>query len=232
MTDKEKNYFVPEQMDDEDFEKEKIEEKQARKERKFEFNKKQCIRLVSILLFIVLIVVGVYLYLNPIQEKATAPEQAAKEFCAYFNSRNWSKVNNMMDLKGYYILGGVLEEADYTKFNNVYDKLDEDDSDYEKFIDTIKVLMNIDQDLLDSVADFQIKIENVEACNLIQGTESLYKLRVNFSYKYYDGQEKSLVGIVYMSNASGEYKMVFGDWIQTVLNFYQSIYIMQANYGY
>ncbi|MBR2290071.1 MAG: hypothetical protein IJ867_05685 [Clostridia bacterium] len=226
-----KDYFVPEQLDDSDFEKEKIEEKQARKEKKFEWNKKQVVKIISFLLVIALIVVGIYLYLNPIEKKATAPEKAAKDFCAYLNSGNWKKVNQFLDLKGYYILGGVLEEKDYPEFDKAYKSLEDDDSTYAKFEATMNVLMEIDEETLDSLAKIQIRIREIEACNLIQGTESLYKLRINFDY-IYDGQTENMTDSIYISNASGEYKMVFGEWMQTVLNYYQSVYMFQSNYGY
>lgn len=231
MSDKEKDYFVPEQLDDNDFEREKIEAKKARKEKKFELNKKIIVKIISIVLVIALIIVGIYLYLNPMEKKATAPEQAAKDFCAYFNSGNWKQVNKMMDLKGYYILGAVLGESDYPKFDKSYRKFDDDSQKYIEFKETMDVLSSIDSDVLNSFASIQIKLRSVESCNLIQGTDSLYKLRVNFDY-IYDGQSENLTDVIYISNASGEYKMVFGEWIQTVLNLYQSVYMFQSSYGY
>lgn len=230
MANEDKEYFVPEQLDDNDFEKEKIEAKTARKEKKFEFNKKQVIKIISFILVIVLIGVGIYLYLNPIQKKATAPEKAAKDFCTYFNNGNWRKLNKLIDYKGYYILGGVLEEAEYTKFDEVYDDLKETDRQYAEFLDTIDIIMNIDQEALDSYQSIQIKVRSIDSCNLIQGTETLYKLRVTFDY-IYNGQAETITGVVFVSNASGEYRMVFGEWLQTVLNYYQSVYMLQANYN-
>ena len=231
MANDDKDYFIPEQLDDNDFEKEKLEEKQARKEKKFKFDKKQSVKIIFPILFIVLLVVGIYLYLNPIQKKATAPEKAAKDFCSYFNSGNWKKLNQMMDFKGYYILDSVLKEADYTKFDDAYEDLDENDNSYAKFCDVMKLLINVDNEALDSYASVKINFKNVESCNLIQGTDTLYKLRVSFDYKY-NGQTENLMGIIYISNASGEYKMIYGEFIDTVLNFYQSVYMMQSNYDY
>ena len=231
MTDEKKEYFVPEQLDDNDFEKEKNEAKEARKNKKFEFSKKQFFKFIPIILVIVLIGVGIYLYLNPIQKKATAPEQMAKTFCAYFNSGNWKKVNKMLDFKGYYILDAVLEEADYTKFDKTYRKLEATDKTYQQFDTIVDALTSIDDDVLDSFGNIQIKLKNIESCNLIQGTDTLYKLRVNFDY-IYDGKSENMTGIIFISNASGEYKIVYGEWMQTVLNYYQSIYMLQANYGY
>ncbi|MBR1540564.1 MAG: hypothetical protein IJ629_05330 [Clostridia bacterium] len=231
MSDKKKDYFVPEQLDDNDFEKEKKEAKKARKEKKFELNRKQIIKIVSIIVVVALIIAGVYLYLNPVPKKSTAPEQTAKTFCTYFNNGRWSKLNELMDFKGYYVLGAVLEEADYTQFDKAYQKVDEKDETYSKYISSIKYLINLDEDALSSFADIQIRLNSIEACNLIQGTETLYKLRVNFDY-IYDGQAENVTEAIYISNASGEYKVVFGEWMQTVLNYYQSVYMIQANYGY
>jgi len=92
MANDDKDYFVPEQLDDNDFEKEKLEEKQAKKDNRFKFDKKQSVKIIFSMLFIVLLVVGVYLYLNPIQKKATAPEKAARDFCSYFNSRKLEEI--------------------------------------------------------------------------------------------------------------------------------------------
>ena len=136
-----------------------------------------------------------------------------------------------MDFKGYYVLDSVLKEADYTKFDEAYESLDENDNSYAKFIDVMKLLINVDNEALDSYASVKINFNSIESCNLIQGTDSLYKLRVSFDYKY-NGQTENLMGIIYISNASGEYKMVYGEFIDTVLNFYQSVYMMQSNYGY
>lgn len=231
MSDKEKEYFIPEQLDDNDFEKEKKEEKRNKKEKKFEFNKKQVIKIISIILVIVLIGFGIYLYLNPIEKKATAPEVATEDFCAYFNSGNWEKLNNMMDLKGYYVLGAVLEEADYTEFDSAYKQIKESDKEYTQYLSMMDTIMNIDKDALDEMAIIQIKLNNIESCTQIQGTNTLYKLRVNFDY-IYNGQTESITDVIYISNASGEYKMVYGEWMKTVLNYYQSIYMIQNNYGY
>ena len=41
-----------------------------------------------------------------------------------------------------------------------------------------------------------------------------------------------MTDVIYLSNASGEYKMVYGEWMQTVLNYYQSIYVIKTSYGY
>ena len=225
MSDNEKEYFVPEQLDDNDFEKEKMEEKVAKKEKKDKFDKQNIkvfsVKIISIILIIVFVLLGIYLYLNPIQKKATAPEQAVKEFCAYFNAGNWKKINQLMDFKGYYILGGILEDAEYTKFDLAYKALDEKDETYLKFQDTMDILTSIDEKDLNSV-NIQIRLNNIETCNRIQGTNTLYKLRVN---------SENTTGILYISNASGEYKMVFGEWMQTILNYYQSVYLIQSNYG-
>ena len=226
-----KDYSVPEQLDDNDFEKEKIEEKKIRKEKKFEFNKKQVAKFSSILLVIAVIFVGIYLYLNPIEKKLDAPEQAAKNFCAYFNSGNWKKINNLLDFKGYYVLGTVLDEIEYPIFDSAYKNLDENEEDYQKFQEMIKLFTNIDEDDLENFAQLQIRLNKIEACNIIQGTDSLYKLRVNFTF-IYDGQADEATDVIYISNASGEYKLVYGAWMETILNYYQSIYMFNSNYNY
>ena len=132
MSEKEKDYFVPEQLDDDDFEKEKLEAKKLKKERKINkfqseisddeennhrtFNKKKITNIVTIILVIALVIAGAVWYVMPHEKKVSEPEQATKDFCAYFNSGNWKKINEFLDLKGYYILGAVLKEEEYTKF--------------------------------------------------------------------------------------------------------------------
>ncbi len=230
MSDKEKDYFVPEQLDDNDFEKEKIEEKKQRKENKI--SKAKVKNIILIVLAICLIAFGVYWYVTPHEKKATAPEQAAKDFCAYLNSGNWEKVNELMDFKGYYTLGAILQnESEYTKFDTAYKNIDETDSSYSSYLETLELLTNIDKETLNSVAKLQIKLNNIQSCNKIQGTDTLYRLIVNFDY-IIDGDSQTATGVLFISNASGEYKMVFGEWMQEVVNYYQSIYMLQSNYGY
>ena len=248
MSDKEKEYFIPEQLEDDDFEKEKIEEKRLKKERKKKKvnqsisddeninskigDKKKTIRVIFMVIVIILLLVGaIWWYITPHEKKASEPEQLAKDFCAYFNSGNWKKINDYLDFKGYYIMGVSLKEEEYPKFDTTYKKFDEQDEKYVQFQTSMSALTNIDDETLGSVANIQIKINNIEACNKIQGTETLYKLRIDFNY-IYNGQSQQSTGIIYVSNASGKYKIVFGDWIETILNFYYSIYNLQNSYGY
>ena len=244
--DKEKDYFVPEQLDDDDFEKEKKEAKINKKEKKLkkmqsaisddegnqpkQMNKKKTVKIAAIIVLIGLIIFAAIWYVTPHEKKASAPEQAAKDFCAYFNSGNWKKVNDFMDLKGYYILGYVLKESEYTKFDTAYQNFKEDET-YTQYTDAMNVLTSIDNETLNSFVNIQIKIKSIEACNKIQGTDSLYKLRVNFDY-IYDGQSENLTGVIFVSNVSGQYKMVYGEWMQTILNYYQSVYMFQYNYNH
>ena len=231
MSDKE--YFVPEQLDDNDFEKEKMEEKNQRKVKKFELGKKQILKIFSIGLIIAFIGIFIYVYLNPIQKKSTAPEKVVQDFCAYFNSGNWKKIGDYIDMRGYYVLGKSLEEAEYPKFDKIYKKEKKEDSKYIEFEQNFNnIISSIDEETLASMSGDKLKINSIEACNLIQGTETLYKLRVNFDYISYNGQTQTNTGIIYVSNASGAYKMVYGDFMELVLNYYQSAYMMQSNYGY
>ena len=225
-----KEFYIPEQLDDNDFEKEKKEEKQAKKEKRFEINSKKIMKLTSVILVLVLISIGVYLYLNPIEKKATAPEKAAKDFSAYFNAGNLDKISDFIDLKGYFILGYALEEADYTKFDTVYKDI-EDDETYIKYEEGLSVLSTIDDDILNSIFEDRIRIRSIESCNKIQNTDTLYKLRINYDYIYSDGQSETNLGVIYVSNASGKYRLVYGDWMEIVLNYYQTAYMLQSNYA-
>ena len=130
--------------------------------------------------------------------------------------------------------GAQSANADHKRllsdFDIAYKNLDEEDETYIKFMETANILTSLDDEDLDSVS-IQIRIKNIEACNKIQSTDTLYKLRVNFDY-IYDGQAENMTDVIYLSNASGEYKMVYGEWMQTVLNYYQSIYVIKTSYGY
>ena len=225
-----KDYFVPEQLDDSDFEKEKLEEK---RNRKFELGKKQIVKVISIMLVFLLIGIGIYLYLNPIQKKSTASEKVLEDFCAYFNSGNWEKINNIIDFKGYYVLGHSLEEKDYPKFDYIYCTVKKNDENYLEYEQNINTLISsLDEESLKNMTGDRILINSIDACNLIQGTETLYKLRVNYDFIGYSGQKQSGTGIVYVSNADGDYKIVYGDWMELILNYYQTAYMYQSNYGY
>lgn len=229
MDDKEKDYYIPEQLDDSDFEKEKLEEKKARKGKKNEFNKKQIVKFFSIIIIIALIGFGVYLYLNPVQKKASAPEQAVKDFCTNFNDKNWKRINELMDFKGYYVLKQVLEEEKYTKFDIAYKEIKNDEK-YIEFEKNMNILKSNNEEDLNNYSNTQIKINKIEACNLIQGTSTLYKLRVNIGY-IYNGQIDNATSVVYVSNASGEYKIVYGELFETLLDYYKSVFIMNYNYN-
>ena len=113
----------------------------------------------------------------------------------------------------------------------LYKNIDETDSSYSSYLETLELLTNIDKETLNSVAKLQIKLNNIQSCNKIQGTDTLYRLIVNFDY-IIDGDSQTATGVLFISNASGEYKMVFGEWMQEVVNYYQSIYMLQSNYGY
>lgn len=240
MSNNNKNFFIPEQLEDEDFEKEKIENKKRKKIKSFISNDERNVNkkvtkakiknIIGLIIFALVIVICAVIYVTPHEEKVSKPERLAKDFCAYFNSCNWKKVNNYLDLKGYYILGSILEESEYTKFDITYKKF-EDDKKYEQYKDIMNKLLNIDEEILNSVANIRINLNRIESCNKIQGTDSLYKLRVNFDYVY-DGQTENTTDVIFISDISGEYKMVFGEWIQTVLNYYQTVFMLQNNYNY
>ena len=232
MSDNEKDYFVPEQLDDNDFEKEKLEEKKNKKQNKTKLSKSKVKNIILIILVICLIAFGVYWYVTPHEKKASEPEQVVKDFCAYLNSGNWNKVNELMDFKGYYTLGAVLEEeSEYVKFDASYRKLSDSDETYNNFVDNMNVLMSIDEETLNSIAQIQVQINNIQSCNKIQGTDTLYRIIADFNYTE-NGDVQSVKGVVFVSNISGEYKIVYGDLIGTVLNYYQTIYMLQSNYGY
>ena len=252
MSDKEKDYFIPEQLEDNDFEKERQEQKQLKKSQKNNkqisddeeasvktVNKKKILNVLAVILIIAFIIFEIVWYViygklwtfAPKSKKTTEPEQLAEDFCEYFNDENWKKINESMDFKGYYVLGSVLQDdAYYPNFDKEYEKLDENDEEFASYLKTVEILKNIDEEILDDVAKIKIDLKSIDSCNKIQGTDTLYRLRVTFDY-IYNGETQSVTNIIFISNASGEYKMVYGEWMQTVLSYYQSIYL-QTNYSY
>ena len=183
---------IPEQLDDLDFEKEKSENKRLKKmksisddeEIKGSFMKKHKTAVtnsIAIAILILLIAfVAFYIY-NKNNSTGSKAEECIKDFCAFFNSRNWDEVNSKIDLKGYYVLAGVLEEKDYTKFDKAYSELKNSDKDYSQFSMLMKEWMNIDSDILKSYSgDSRITVNQIENSVKIQNTKNLYKIRVNF----------------------------------------------------
>ena len=246
MDDKEKDYFVPEQLDDDDFEKEKLETKKMKKNKskisndeEKKFDKKKLFNILAVILVVAFIVFEIVWYaiygklwtFTSNGKKASEPEQAAKDFCTYLNNGDWKKVNESMDLKGYYILGGVLKDtSDYPKFDVAYKNLEEDEN-YNSYLKSVETLQNIDKEKLNEVEKIKIDLKSIDYCNKIQGTDTLYKLRVTFDY-IYNGERDSVTNVIFISNASGEYKIVYGEWLETVLNYYQSVYVLNSNYSY
>ena len=247
MSDKEKDYFVPEQLDDVDFEKEKTEAKRLKKERRLNktisddegnnqvtVDKNKIKNIIFIILAIGLIAFGIYFYLNPIEKKASEPEQVAKDFCTYFNGGNWKEVKNIIDFKGFYTLSySIGTESEFTKYDKVYKDVEEE-ADYSSYSETMDILTSVDNDTLDEVVSTQlqqIRLTQIQSCNKIQGTDSLYRIIANYEY-IVNGAAEAYSGAIYVSNASGEYKIVYGDWVSLMLNIYYSIYSFQSAYGY
>jgi len=250
--DEEKNNetYIPEQLDDEDFEKEKEEEKRLKKERKNQkkaekkfisddedgvetkhkkSNKKN---IFFILLLIIIIVAGCgfYYFKYVKNENGSYPEDSIKDLCAFFNSRNWDRVNELIDIKGYYILGIVLEEEEYTKFDEAYNNFIEDET-YTKFIDRLSEYLSLDNEVLtELVSDVKITVNSIENSVKIQNTENLYKIKVNFNV-YAQGQSQDMTEDIYVTKVNGEYKIIFGYLPDIILNIYQSGYSYQSYYG-
>lgn len=247
----EKDYFVPEQLEDNDFEKEKLEEKKLKKEGKVKseisgdeestvktIDKKKIFNIIAVLLVISFIAFEVVWYaiygklwsFSLDSKKTSEPETVVEEFCSYFNDGNWKKVNSLMDFKGYYVLTEVLKEASYPKFDATYNSLEELDEAYPDYEEYIAEVTNVDEEALENLSSFKININEIQSCNKIQGTSTLYKIRVNFEYVM-NGQKENITGIAYVSNASGKYKIVGGDWMEEILYSYEYIYMMQNGYN-
>ena len=247
MDDKEKDYFIPEQLEDNDFEKEKKLKKEGKLKSQVsedeenltkKFDKKKIFNVVAVLLVILFIGFEIVWYamygklwtFSIDKKNNSEPETIVEEFCSYFNDGNWKKVNENMDFKGYYVLTQVLEEANYPKFDSTYKSLEELDENYSKYKEYIEQVSNIDEEALENLNSFKINIKEIQACNKIQGTSSLYKLRINYEYVV-SGQKENMTGIVYVSNASGKYKVVGGDWMGEILYTYEYVYMMTNGYN-
>ncbi len=256
MSDKEnkfeKDEFIPEQLDDEDFEIEKREEKRLKKEKKQNkkiqkisedengvnensdekiFKRKKILAIISSILVIIAVVLILINIINKNFSSAGRPEDCIKDLCAYFNSKNWEKVNELMDFKGYYVLGETLKDGDYTKFYESYKNLDIKNETYTSFTEVIKELSRLDTEVLNEfVGDTKVTVKNILSVIKIQNTEGLYKIKVEFTVSS-QGESQDITDVVYVASIDGKYKIVFGYLPDVILNVYRNIYIYLNYYG-
>lgn len=244
MEENEKNNSFPEQLEDNDFEKEKLENKKGYKSLisddeengKKQINKRFIINIIMIIIAIILVIIGIVYYVNPHDKKATAPEKAIQNFCKYFNNQDIDEASDLIDSKGYYVLSS-LETSAYPKFDSYYKNSDElfsqeengveiDFDDQEKYLNSyIKSAIEV------TSSGLRLSVKNIDSCNLIQGTKGLYKLRVNFEYDNGTGKLGQLTDVVYVSNNSGEYKIIAGTFLNDIMSTYNSYLTYQQYYN-
>lgn len=236
--------YIPEQLEDNDFEKEKEELKKMKKQKKLEkklekqkrkginssdneetkdeevkydedgniilepkkSKKKLIIIIVSIIL--ILAVIGglvAYFYIS-----FNRPENIILDCASYFNEKDWDKYIDCIDFKGYYALGGFyLQKDEYNKFDEVYDKIEDQDT-YEVYKNLMDQFLKKKDKLLDTMAkDVTINVTDVESKYKIENTKSLYKVRVKLKVSY-QGQTEEVPVDFYVTKIDGKYKIVEG----------------------
>ena len=184
------------------------------------------------LIFIIIVICLVVLYflrLNISKEKKI--EKSLSNILVAFNGKDWKEFQDSFDLKSYYILSQVLKEEEFTKYDTAYKNLDDKDENYVSRLEAIEECFDVDKEILDALSlDAKVTINNIEACSLIQNTKNLYKLRVNLNYLV-DGKSTDQIEVLYMANIDGEYKIVYGEFMDFFLNFYQTAWYYSSFYG-
>ena len=137
----------------------------------------------------------------------------------------------MIDLKAYYVLGFELEEKDFTKFDQTYKNLNEEDENYITYKDAVKELLEVDEDMLDElVGDTKITIDNIENIIKIQDTENLYKIKLSFTISS-NGTSDTVEDVVYVAKIKDKYKLVFGCLPDVWLTMYNTTQTLMQYYG-
>lgn len=201
--------------------------------KKPEINKKSLKKYGTMSLIFIIIVVCIaaiyFLRLNTSKEKKI--EKSISNALVAFNGKDWEEFQESFDIKSYYIMSQVLKEEEFTKFDTAYKNLDEKDEDYVSGLEALEECFEVDDEILDALSlDAKVTINNIEACSLIQNTKNLYKLRINFNYLV-DGNSTDQTEVLYVANVDGEYKIVYGEFMDFFLNFYQTAWYYSSFYS-
>lgn len=134
----EQDSYVPEQLDDDEFEKEKEKKKAAKAAKKAEkkakkqkeeleldenvnpkktkMKKSEKITIILVIIIILAIIGGVAGYLIFALNR---PENAVKDFTSYISEENWTEADNLIDMQGYLTMLLIASESNSSDTSNV-----------------------------------------------------------------------------------------------------------------
>lgn len=199
----EKKYSKVEQLDDVDFEKEKMEKPK---------NKKTKNIIILIIGIIVFIAIGLIAY---IAIGMGNPKIVIEDFVSNVNSKKFDEALKYIDLKGMYTLITTYEgeevddstnlEKYYTKFDSRYKEI-ENNEEYKEFVSLNKT---VNDEVKTFFEDVEFKITEIHDPVLIQNTKGLYKVKTNVDM-IYDKQTQSIEIDFYVNKSIFKYQLVGG----------------------
>ena len=256
----ESNVYIPEQLEDEDFEKEKDNlkaEKAAKKAEKkakkqssknnlvdikdkkayFKKRKQKIITIAIIVAIAVFILVGIAGYLIYVINR---PENAIEDFVSYINEEDWNNAMNQIDMQGYMTMSLIDLESqedssvsytDYeSKYDNVYNELD--DMGYGQLMDVIEYGEENKVEILESLfSETSFVVNSFESVERI-GDTNLYKITVNLTIRDDTGtySDETETYEMYVARRDGEYKIVSGTFPAIIFYYYQYNYTYASYY--
>ena len=252
----ESDVYIPEQLEDEDFEKEKDRlkaekaakkaEKKAKKqseknnkidnkdEKSYSKKKRQkVITIVIIVAIIVFILVGIAGYLI---YAINRPENVIEDFVSYVNEEDWTNAMNQIDMQGYMTMSLIDLESEedssisYTDYENKYDNIynELEDMGYGDLIDVIEYGEENNTEILESLfTETSFTINSIDSVERI-GDTKLYKITVNLKITDDTGtySDETDTYEMYVAKKDGEYKIVGGTFPAIIF------YYCQYNYAY
>lgn len=252
----ESDVYIPEQLEDEDFEKEKDRlkaekaakkaEKKAKKqseknnkidnkdEKSYSKKKRQkVITIVIIVAIIVFILVGIAGYLI---YAINRPENVIEDFVSYVNEEDWTNAMNQIDMQGYMTMSLIDLESEedssisYTDYENKYDNIynELEDMGYGDLIDVIEYGEENNTEILESLfTETSFTINSIDSVERI-GDTKLYKITVNLTITDDTGtySDETDTYEMYVAKKDGEYKIVGGTFPAIIF------YYCQYNYAY
>ena len=128
-----------------------VEENQNVKSNKF----KKILPIIAIVVIIIAAIVGVivYIFSGDVGIGKNKPASAIENFCAYFNSKNLSKMLDNVDTKGYYIFFSDLDQKDYPEYEKKYDEFDESIEDYKDYKAYLEECKQLNQEIIDIIME-------------------------------------------------------------------------------
>jgi hypothetical protein len=234
------NNEFPEQLEDEDFEKEKAEKKRLKKKVK-EVNaqddldssisddesgildedaknkkskkSKKYISIIAIIILVIAVIAGVVYYIKGGKQTISEnkPESALDNFCAYFNSADIKNILNYIDFKGYYIFNTELEAEDYPNFDSVYENFDETDETYQSYLEFLEECEATDESVYNTaMQEVKIALSKIQSVTKIQDTKNLYLVKADVVISVENQEDTTYTESIYVAKIDGQYKMVYG----------------------